>query len=386
VRGLPRNRTTAAAQDTRAIYCCGVVPSSARRPEWLDPIERLVLAAAREVRMLAVLTPLDARQERERLVADLRAGRRAIPRWTYIRNEHHDLRRALAAAERALADEPPAGVAALYLARVRELVLEAALCATAGTTELARVAAQRFAGGMESRAASELCARWLAEAAPPRETTVFESDAATPYSLLSLMRAAVGKAGLPFQVVPAPSLAPLAATGERAIYVATGRQVTQEDAARTVLHEIEGHARPRVRALCARCPLFRVGTARGADEQEGRALLLEERAGWLGPSRRRQLAARHRAVEAMHDGASFADVAFTLARVHGLDESEAIVAAERAFRGGDGSRPGLGRERVYLESFVRVSEHLARRPNDEQVLSCGQVAVDAVEELRPFAA
>ena len=88
----------------------------------------------------------------------------------------------------------------------------------------------------------------------------------------------------------------------------------------------------------------------------------------------------------MHDGASFADVAFTLARVHGLAESEAIVAAERAFRGGDGSRPGLGRERVYLESFVRVREHLARHPDDEQVLSCGQVAVDAVAELRPFAA
>lgn len=336
--------------------------------------------------MLAVLTPVDARQERDRLVADLRAGRLATPRWTYIRNEHHDLRRALDAAERALAGEAQAGVAALYRARVRELVLEAALCAAAGTTELARVAAQRFPPGAETLAASELCARWLAEAPPPRETSVLESDADTPDSLLSLMRAAVGKAKLPFEVVPAPSLAPLAATGERTIYVATGRRVAPADAARTVLHEIEGHARPRTRALSARSPLFRVGTARGTDDQEGRALWLEERAGWLGPGRRRQLAARHRAVEAMHAGASFADVAFTLTRVHGLEENEAVVAAERAFRGGDGSRPGLGRERVYLESFVRVSECLARRPEDEQVLSCGQVAVDAVEELRLFAA
>src|SRR5579863_6266384 len=95
--------------------------------------------------MLAALTPLDARKERERLVADLRAGRRATPRWTYVRQEHNDLRRALDAAERALGREPASGMAALYRAKVRELVVEAALCAAAGTGELARLAAQRFA-------------------------------------------------------------------------------------------------------------------------------------------------------------------------------------------------------------------------------------------------
>jgi len=181
------------------------VPSPPCPPGWLAPIERLVLAAARDVRMLAVLTPLDARRERERLVADLRAGRQATPRWTYARDEHDDLRRALDAAERALAREPARSIAALYLGRVRELVLEAALCAAAGTAELARVAAERFAsaGGAEAHTASELCALWLAEAAPTSAGPVSESDAATPRSLLSLMRTAVGQAGLPFQVVPA---------------------------------------------------------------------------------------------------------------------------------------------------------------------------------------
>jgi hypothetical protein len=298
------------------------------------------------------------------------------------------LRRALDAAERVLGREPSESLGALYLGRVRELVLEAALCAAAGTAELGCIAAERFASPdvEDARAASRLSALWITESVPACRAPVLDSDAAAPRSLLSLMRAAVGQAGLPFQVLPAPSLASLAATGERAIYVATGRPVAEEDAARTVLHEIEGHARPRARALRAKSLLFRVGTARGADDQEGRALLLEERAGWLGPRRRRQLAGRHRAVEAMHEGASFAEVAFTLARVHGFDEVEAVVAAERAFRGGDGSKPGLGRERVYLESLVRVKAHLARHPGDEEVLACGQVAVDSVSQLRRFAA
>jgi hypothetical protein len=84
----------------------------------------------------------------------------------------------------------------------------------------------------------------------------------------------------------------------------------------------------------------------------------------------------------MLDGASFADVSWALADTHGFDAVEAVLVAERAFRGGDGVRPGLGRERVYLESFVRVRERFASHPEDEAVMASGQVAVDAVDALR----
>jgi hypothetical protein len=199
------------------------------------------------------------------------------------------------------------------------------------------------------------------------------------------MREAVGRLRLPFTVIATPSLASLAATGERVILVAAGRLVADEDATRTVLHEIEGHARPRARSLQASSGLFRAGTERGVDDQEGWAVLLEQRAGLLGARRRRQLAARHRAVEAMLDGASFADVASALVHEHGLVAADAIAVSERAFRGGDGTHAGLGRERVYLEAFVRVRAHLARRPRDEAVLAAGQIGVDAVDALRRFA-
>jgi hypothetical protein len=84
----------------------------------------------------------------------------------------------------------------------------------------------------------------------------------------------------------------------------------------------------------------------------------------------------------MTDGATFADVAPALASEHGLDALQAVVVAERVFRGGDGVRPGLGRERVYLEALVRVRAHLESRPEDEAVLATGQVAVDAAPALR----
>ena len=78
-------------------------------------------------------------------------------------------------------------------------------------------------------------------------------------------------------------------------------------------------------------------------------------------------------------------VAAALVADHGFDALDAVLMAERAFRGGDGEHPGLGRERVYLEGLVRVRAHLERAPDDERVLACGQVGIDAAASLRPLA-
>ncbi|HTB75344.1 MAG TPA: tyrosine/phenylalanine carboxypeptidase domain-containing protein [Polyangiaceae bacterium] len=356
-------------------------------PAWFGQVELVLGRAASEVRILSALTPCDARGERVRLIGELRAGRRAAPRWTYTPRPHDELRRALDWAQGVLERTHLTALEALYLDRARELSLEAAMCGAAGRPELADLARARFEprDPTVAREASALCAAWLAEPPPPLAEATIASDAPDPASLLSRMRAAVGRLRLPFSVVASPWLAPLAATGERVILVTTGRLVPEEDTARTVLHEIEGHARPRARSLLAASAHFRIGTARGIDDQEGRAVWLEEHAGWLGPRRRKQLAARHWTVSAMLDGASFEEAVTALTAAHGLDAAEAIIVGERAFRGSCGDHPGLGRERVYLESLVRVRRHLAAHPQDDAILSAGQIAVDAVDTLRPFA-
>lgn len=355
----------------------------------LAPLERLLNRAASEVQLLATLAPIDARVERERLTGELRSGRTAQPRWRYAPVAHEDLRRALDVAERALdVAGPQTPLLLAHLARIRELSIEAALCAAAGTPAVAALARLRFAP-LEARCEREaraLCAQWLAEPPEAGEGPSIASDDPDPRSLLSRLRAEVGRRRLPFAVIVAPSLAPLAATGDQVILVARARPMTLEDVARTVVHEVEGHAVPRARARGAPIALFRVGTARGVDEQEGLALVIEERHGHLGARRRRVLAARHRAVEAMGDGATFADVATALVRDQGLCAADAVLIAERVFRGGDGAGHGLGRERVYLESFVRVGAHLRARPDDEAVLTAGQVAIDAISALAPWVA
>jgi hypothetical protein len=363
-------------------------------PAWLVRAERLLVEAVRSVRLLGSVVPRNAPHERARILAALEAGQAASPRWTYARTDHTLLRKALASAAARLGAEPHP-IARLYAARARELELEAALSSEVGTSVFGALARARFRSRSPQAAgeATILARKWIAEGhealahpepAGDAAEPLLQSDAPVPGSLLTRMREEVSRLGLPFAVVVQPSLSALAATGERHILIASGRMTRKEDVERTVMHEVEAHAIPRTRAAHARLAIFQIGTARGIDDQEGLALVLEERGNFLSPRRKRELAARHLAVEAMDGGGTFADALDALVTEHGLPPTEAVLITERAFRGGDGTSPGLGRERIYLEAFQRVRAHLLHRPTDEGILTSGQVSLDAIGVLGPL--
>ena len=343
-------------------------------PPWLVRAERLLIEAVRSVRLLGSVVPRNAAQERARLIEAFESGQNATPRWSYARSDHSALRKALErAAHRLESEAHPVG--RLYAERARELEIESALASEVGTGVLGALARARFRSANPQKAG---------EATDAASTELVLTDAPVPGSLLTRMREEVGRLLLPFAVVVQPSLAALAATGESHILIAAGRQVTREDVERTVMHEIEAHAIPRARSQQARLAIFQIGTARGIDDQEGFALVLEDRHGFLGPKRKRELAARHLAVEAMDGGARFHENVEALVKEHGLTVREAIYVAERTYRGSDGTTPGLGRERIYLEAFIRVGEHLAKKPTDEAYLTSGQVSLDSIPTLAPF--
>ena len=357
-------------------------------PPWLTRAERLLIEAVRSVRLLGSVVPRNAAQERARLIEVFESGGIASPRWSYARSDHTALRKALArAAGRLESEAHPVG--RLYADRARELEVEAALASEVGTGVLGALARARFRSENPSKAgeATILARKWInvgREATEAQSAEMIITDANVPGSLLTRMREEVGRLMLPFAVVVQPSLAALAATGESHILVAANRSCTREDVERTVMHEIEAHAIPRARAAHSRLAIFQIGTARGIDDQEGFALVLEERMNFLGPKRKRELAARHLAVEAMDGGARFHENIDALVKEHGLTAREAVLIAERTYRGSDGTTPGLGRERIYLEAYIRVGEHLALKPADEGFLTSGQVSIDAIPTLAPF--
>ena len=305
----------------------------------MAPIGERIAQLSRRIPLLAAATPVNAREERARLLAAARGRRRVAPSWTYAPLDTGLVRAEL---ER-LADRLDHG-------RTEEL----ARCTPRGRgLALGRSSARRrgvpFA--LARQRFASFGAAWVRRptASPPwcrarRSATsdgaAMATDSPHPASP-SRMRDAVRDAGVPFAVEIEPRLFALAATGRRVVLIAPGRTISDEAARRTVLHELHGHVMPRVRAERAHDALFDVGTARGVDEQEGYALVLEDRHGFLSAARRREIGARYAAVRAMRDGACFEEVYTSLRRDHGLALS-ALQLAERLpreRRAARGTRP-----------------------------------------------
>jgi len=171
-------------------------------------------------------------------------------------------------------------------------------------------------------------------------------------------------------------LASLAATGDGVILVATSKWIARRDVERTVLHEIAGHALPREAAAHQRLGIFALGTARGVDDQEGRALLIEESAGFLDGGRRRDLGLRHVAARRTLEGQKFVDVTRVLLD-HGSKIADAVRIAARVARGGLAAG-GIAREIVYLPALLRVRRALCGpfAAVIERMMASGRIAAD----------
>lgn len=347
-------------------------------------LDRFLRRAESHIALLDRARPVNGPAERARLLSAWRAGQAAAPEFEYA--EVRDLSR-LRSELRELAErlgEEPAWNR-LYAERALELESEAAIAEAVGSPRTAALARARYrASSEESRAALAQAKRFCRARSSPRAVSerVYPSDdEREPRSLVAALRRRAGELKLPLRIEVRDDLASAAATTmDGRILVASGRSYTAEAIRRIVTHEIEAHALPRQRAASEACGLFAVGTAQGADDEEGRALLLEKRAGCLGPERRLELGLRHHAALAVRDEATFVE---TVRALLGLDAEleTAIDLSCRAHRGG-----GLGREFVYLTAFCRVRRALEQSPELESWLERGRISIEAARTLSTLGA
>lgn len=322
-------------------------------------------ALAPKVALLSAVTPENFVQECARLAAGLRRGSFDRPKFVYPDRDSLDAEVAeldsLAQALARAGNAPLARVAA-------ELALEARLVDARETKQFHELAAKRF---RVSPAEDEAAERYASPLPDDIEPTHLSDDKIDPRSLLSIVRAEVGRLFLPVRVITSARLASLAAVAGTTIVVAEGRRVTTREAERTARHEVHGHVVPALsRALRAReaslsdQALFDgedLAIGAQVDAEEGRALCLESDAGFLDEGRRADLGLRHLAARWAHEGADLLEVVRGLDGF-GLSVERSVLVAARACRAG-----GLGRERVYLPAYFR--ERSRRAEGD-----CGTVA------------
>ena len=336
--------------------------------------QQLLRRAEAEIRLIDRAQPTNAIPEREALIVDFGAGRQRAPHFEYAAPPALGaLRAALSGAVKAIGGLGALGAA--YAARALELECEAQAAEHIGTAAFAACCARRYPleASAEADAADAWATRWI-QAPDAAQTALHRSDdRADPESLIcALERAAEG---LPVRV-QIRNQAAAASVGDGFVGVRAGLWHSRETVTRIVLHEIEGHVRPRVLAQREALGLFRVGSAKSSDDEEGRALLLERGAGVLEGARRRELAGRHLAARAVRAGASFQEIVKQLIGL-GQNIASSVEAACRALRGG-----GLGREYVYLVSLARVARAFEAEPELESYFEHGRVSVEAARACR----
>ena len=347
--------------------------------------EALFRSARRFPSLIAATTPLNYLEEVARIATAAGRGERTTPRFVYRSDAGRPDVVALLerfADDLDRRDDDP--LLALPAARAREIALELRAADAVGTAGLAILGKARFHD--PSILADQLADAWIQENARAFEIAssdreVISSDADDPRSLVCRMRREVARVVPSFRVEVTPRLLSLAATGEGVILVVFGRPVSVVDVERTVFHEVFGHARPQTRALGAPHPMFRVGTAKGSDDQEGYALVLEAAEGHLVGARRAELGYRHVAARCVFDGAALADTVDALL-ARGAPPASAARIACRAHRGGKDGLGGIAREAVYLPAFLRARAVLGTPVF--RALGHGRVSVAAATELAPL--
>jgi hypothetical protein len=196
------------------------------------------------------------------------------------------------------------------------------------------------------------------------------SDARDPQSLWSELSRRLQAERLPVRDRGRARLVSLAAVADGVVRVRAGARLSARRARRIALHEVEGHVRPRVHGQRSAACSSPAPRARSEDE-EGRAILLEERAGLLDAERRESWR-----------GATWRPRACAAAPSFGTP-CAAGHAARRSARPSSSlpraSRRWLGRELIYLVGLSARRAALRASPELERVLTAAASRSSAAE-------
>lgn len=341
-------------------------------------IEQTLLAAETTLALVDSLSPLNFEAEVERLTKVFRSGEVDLPAFRYDSAEGRGARASRAetlifSVRRALDAAPPdldREFVELLWTRAHELLVEVELLRKCDSPAVIELSSLRFRlSDEEVRQAVLLCADWLREKGEP--------DDEQPRSLSTQLSALCRKSEVAAQIVIVErEIAAIAAIGEQTLYVRKGSMATSHQARRIWAHEVEGHLLPRLAAR-TEAPPFSVGSPGCSVDEEGRAILIEERSGVLDAARKREIARRFLIARAVSTGGMPA--ALDVIREFLGDSTEETQEAEiaralcRVARGG-----GLCREIIYVPGYLRVKDAVTKNPQAEQFFRRGRASVSAL--------
>lgn len=340
----------------------------------MSSLPERILSIEERTGLLLAVEPADAQQCVARFSADWAYGKEAELAYRYrpaphisgLRNELEQIYLSVERGEAKALSSFGETERHLLLDRILELDLECQLVAYRGRAEFRRLALERYhytsteLSQAETMAKAWLKLRYQRSSEPLVDLYSFarEHELCQSHGIEVASRRMLATAGI----------------ARDTLFVQSGLRVPRLSAERILVHEVLGHLLPR-QAARTQSIIFRTGVRGALDDEEGRAVLLEEQHRLLTDARKRELAVRFIAAQCCRAGQDAVDVANTLVAL-GVEREELVPVIGRVFRGG-----GLGRELVYLASFGRVQSALAGNPALKDWLSAGRLSVAAAQRL-----
>ena len=263
----------------------------------------------------------------------------------------------------------------LLARRAAELQAEAELAEQIGSADFRFHAQRRYTQG-DLEEADALALSWCrldaeSELGPP----VACDDSSHPMSLLNQLRIHMRDCGVSLPIRFDQRLAAVATVDCNCVWVRAGESLRSSQASRIALHEVHGHVLRRIAARQPENYLSSSGFELCDEDEEGRAIWLEEKAELLDSGRKAELARRHLAARACQQGASFVDTVDLLLSTNSPIK-QALSIALRTWRGG-----GLAREVIYLRAYLRVRSTLSNSPLLEEWMKRGRYSIEVASKL-----
>lgn len=342
-------------------------------------LERALVRAQTRLALLDSLSPINFGSEVVRLSASFQEGHPELPQFRFTAETHRRERSdavssTLGAVQLALSDtgvqrDLAPGLLELLCERIEELRLEVKMLRECGGPQFRALAIARYRFETHQvEEARRLAMAWSEVQVDPAD----EKGRVLLAAVFEEKRKQMGPLGARVMIVER-DLASLCAVGGTSLYVQRGVRVSQAEAERLWLHEVEGHLLPRLRAAQEPTP-FSIGAPGSSIDEEGRAVFLEEKHGLLHARRRRDLALRFLLALALREGGDEAvRERLRLEQGRGAVALSLARAVCRVYRGG-----GLAREVIYLPGYLRVKAALEREPAVDGLFQRGLVSVAAL--------
>jgi hypothetical protein len=168
--------------------------------------------------------------------------------------------------------------------------------------------------------------------------------------------------------------------GNHIITINKNKKFSQNDLKRLGVHEVSTHVLRYENGCKRNHIIYSEGTAHSMETEEGLAIYNEEKAGVMNTQILKIYAARYLCTLEM-DKLSLYELVMLIKDYIGIDQAVYVASRIKVGLCDTSSGGGFNKDLVYLKGYLKVKEHLEKKPEDYSKLYYGNISLKNINQL-----